>query len=94
MRHNSDDEDISQPPARGRPLSQDTIPGAGRLISAVDNYSEHNQTMADDPGNTFSSEANINLTSWFVDNKLPRSQIDAYFADGLGGTDSRSFRST
>jgi len=34
-----------------------------------------------------------NLADWFVGNKVAKSQIDAYFAYGLGGTDARSFQS-
>jgi len=93
MRHNSDKEDISQPPARVRPSSQDTIPGAGRPLDDVDDYRELTQIMADGSWNTFSSEADFNLASWFIRNKVAKSQIEAYLAQGLGGTDSRSFRS-
>jgi len=50
--------------------------------------------MADDHWNPFSSEANINLASWFFRNKVGKLQIDAYFAEGLGGTVSRSFGAT
>ena len=41
-----------------------------------------------------SSEKDFNLASWFVRSKVAKSQIDAYFAEGLGGRDSRSFFST
>jgi len=63
MGHSSDMEDISQPPARGCPSSQDTIPVAGRLLSDVNEYRELNQTMADDPWIPFSSEADFHLAS-------------------------------
>jgi len=49
MEHDSDEEDILQAPARGRPASQDTIPGAGRLLRNLDDYRELNQTITDDP---------------------------------------------
>jgi len=49
--------------------------------------------MTDDPWNTFSFEDDFNLTSWLVQSKLARSQIDAYFAEGSGGTERRSFPS-
>jgi len=35
----------------------------------------------------------LNLASWFVGKKVAKAHIDAYFADGLGGTDARSCRS-
>jgi len=50
-----------------------------------------NLATTNDPWSPFSSEVNFNLASWFVRNKLAKSQVDAYFADGLGGTDARSF---
>jgi len=49
--------------------------------------------MTDDPWSPLSLENDLNLASWFVRSKVAKSQIDAYFAEGLGGTDSRSFRS-
>jgi len=49
--------------------------------------------MTDDPWNPFQSEDDFNLASWLVQSKVAKSQIDAYFAEGLDGTDSRSFRS-
>jgi len=49
--------------------------------------------MTDDPWNPFLSEDNFNLASWLVRCKVAKSQIDAFFAEGLSGTDSRSFQS-
>jgi len=44
--------------------------------------------MTDDLVNHFSSEDDFNLVSWLVRSKAAKSQIDAYLAEGLGGTDS------
>jgi len=93
MQNDSDTEDVSHPPVRVRPSGQETIPGAGRPVGEVAGYTELNKAMTDDPWSPFSSENDFNLTSWFVRSKVTKSQIDAYFAEGLGGTDSRSFRS-
>jgi len=90
MQYDSDMEGISQPPARGHLSSQDTIPGAERPGGNVDNYRELNHTKADEPQDPFSSEADFNLTSWFIGNKVGKSQIDVYFAEGLSSTNSRS----
>ena len=49
--------------------------------------------MKDDPWNPFSSEADFNLVSWLDRSKVSKSQIDASFAEGLGGMDAPSFRS-
>ena len=94
MQNNSDAEDVSHPPVCRRPSSQETICGAGRALSDIAGYTKLNRAMTDDPWNPFSSEDDFNLTSWLVRSKMAKSQIDAYFAEGLGGTDSRSFRST
>ena len=91
--HDSDEEDFSQPPDRGRPSSQESIPDAGRALGDVAGYTELNEAMIDDSWNPFSSEADFKLASWLVPSKVAKSQIDAYFADGLGGMDARSFRS-
>ena len=72
---------------------------ANRLFQVLEDHSamlltiQLNLATTNDPWSPFSSEADFNLASWFVWNKVAKSQIDAYFADGLGGTDARSFRS-
>jgi len=93
MHNNSDTEDVSHPPVRTRPLGQETIPGNGRPLGEVAGYTELNKAMTDDPWSPFSAEDDFNLASWFVWSKVVKSKIDGYFAQGLGGTDSRSFRS-
>ena len=47
--------------------------------------------MTADPWNPFSSEDDFSLASWLVRTKVAKAQMDAYFAEGLSGTDSRSF---
>ena len=93
MQHDSDEEDFSQPLDRGRPSIQGSIPGAGRALSDLAGNTELNESMKNDPWNHFSSEADFILANWLVWSKVSRSQIGAYFAEGLGGLDARSFRS-
>jgi len=93
MQNNSDAEDVSHPPVCGRPSSQETISGAGRVLSDVADHTKLNRAMTDDPWNPFSSEDDFNLASWLVRSKVAKSQIDGYFAEGIGGTDSTAFRS-
>jgi len=93
MQNDSDTEDVSHPPVRVPRSGQETIPGAGRPLGEVAGYTELNKAMTDDPWSPFSSGNDFNLASWFVRSKVAKSQIEAYFAQGLGGTDSRSFRS-
>jgi len=63
MQHEEDEEDLSQLPDRGRPSSQESIPGAGRALGDVAGYTELNESLQDDPWNPFSSEADFNLAS-------------------------------
>ena len=93
MQNDSDTEDVSHPPVSVRPSGQETIPAAGRPLGEVAGDTELNKAMTDDSWSPFSSENNFNLASWFVRSKVAKSQIYAYFAEGLGRTDSRSFRS-
>jgi len=93
MQNDSDADDVSHPPVSRRPSSQETISGASRALSDVAYYMKLNRAMTDDPWNTFSSEDDFDLPSWLVRSKIAKLQMDAYFAEGLGGTDSRSFRS-
>jgi len=75
------------------PSGQESIPGACRPLGEVAGYTELNKGITDDPWSPFSSENDCNLASWFVRSKVAKSQIDAYFAEGLGGTHRRSLRS-
>jgi len=93
MQNDSDTEDVSHQPVRVRPLGQETIPSPSTPLNEVGGYTGLNKAMTDDPWSPFSSENDFNLASWFVRRKVAKSQIDVYFAEGLGGTDSRSFRS-
>ena len=86
MHNDSDTEDVSHPPVRARPSGQETIPGAGRPLGEVAGYTELNKGMTDNPWSPFSSQNDFNLASWFVWSKLAKSQIDAYFAECLGGS--------
>jgi len=88
-RHNdSDTEEVSHPPVRAHHSGQETIPSAGRLLGEVAGYAELNKAMTHDPWSPSSSEDDFNWASWYVRRKVAKSQIDAYFAQGLGGTDS------
>ena len=93
MQNDSYAEDISHPPVCGRPSSQETISGAGRALSYVAGNRELNRAITDEPWNPFSSKDDFNLASWLVRSKVTKSQIAAYFAEGLGGTNSRALRS-
>jgi len=88
MQNNSDTEEVYHLPARLHNSGQETIPGAGRLLGEVAGYTELNKAMTDNPWGPFSSENVFNLASWFVRRKVAKLQIDAYFAEGLGGTES------
>ena len=93
MQHDSDEEDFSRPLDRWCPPRQESIPGASRALGDVAGYTELIEAMIADPWNPFSSEADFNLASWLARSKVTKSQIDMYFAEGLGGMDARSFRS-
>jgi len=69
------------------PSGQETIPGAGRPLGEVAGYTELTQAMTNDPWSPFSFENDFNLPTAFVRSMLATSHIDAYFAQGLGGTD-------
>jgi len=90
MPNDSDTEDVSHPLVCVHPWGQETIPGAGKPLGEVAGYTELNKAMTDDPWSPFSAEDNFNLASWFVQSKVTKSQINAYFAESLGSMDSRS----
>jgi len=92
MQNDSHTDDVSHPGVHVRPSGQETIPGTGRPLGEVAGYTELNKAMTDNPGSPFSSENDFTLASWFVRSKVAKLQIDGYFAEGLGSTDSRSCR--
>jgi len=89
MQNDSDTEDASHPLVLVRRSGQETIPGASRPLGKVAGYTELNKAMTDDPWSPFFSDNDFNLVSGFVRSKVAKSQIDGYFAEGLGGMDSR-----
>jgi len=91
MQNDSDTEKGSNPPVWVRPSGQQTIPGAGTPLGEVASYTELTKAMTDDPSGPLLSENDFNMARWFVQSKVTKSQIDAYCAEGLGGTDGRSF---
>jgi len=93
MQNDSDTEEVIHPPVRVHSSGQETIPGAGRPLGEVAGYTEFNKAMTNDPWSPFSSDTDFNFARWFVQSKVAKWQIDADFAEGLGCTDSRSFRS-
>jgi len=93
MQNDSDAEHIFHLAVCRCPLSQETISGSWQALSDVAGYTERIRAITDEPWNLFLSEDDFNLASWLVPSKVAKLQIDAYFAAGLGGTDSRSFRS-
>jgi len=88
MQNDSYTEEVSHAPVFVRPSGQKTIPDAGTPLGEVGGYSELNKAMTDDPWSPFPSQNDFNLACWFVRSKLAKSQIDVYFAQDIGGTDS------
>jgi len=82
---------LSHPLVSMHASGQETIPSTGRPLGKVAGYTELNKGMTDDTWSPFSSEMDFNLAPWFVRIKVAKSQIDEYFAVGLGCTDSRLF---
>jgi len=93
MDNDSDTEEVSNPPARARPSGQEIIAGTGRPLGKVAGYTELNKAMTNDLCSFFSSEEDFNLANWFVWSKVAKLQIVSHFAQRLGRTHSRSFRS-
>src|SRR5437588_2090951 len=88
----SDSEDAFRRADKAIPCSQHTISGAGNPLGDVTGYEQLNQAMLNEPWTLFSSKRDFNLASWFVRNKVVKTQIDDYFGKGLGGVQLRSFQ--
>ena len=49
--------------------------------------------MLKEPWSPFPSKRDFNFASWFVQSKVPKTQIDDYFGKGLRGMEHGSFQS-
>jgi len=83
--HESDtgipDDSTSSLPGR-----QEDYPRAGEAIGDVDGFEQENSNLCEDPWATFSCAQGFKLASWFIQSKVPKSQIKEYFSSGLGSS--------
>ena len=63
----------------------------GKRLRNVAGSTALHKAITHDARSPFCTEYDLNLPSWFVRSTLAKSQMVAYAAEGLGGTESRSF---
>jgi len=66
------------------PGRHEHYPRAGQPIGEVDRFEQENSNFCEDRWAPFSCAQGFKLVSWFIQSKLPKSQIYEYFSSGLG----------
>jgi len=83
--HESDieipDDSMSSLPGR-----QEHYPRAGEAIRDVDAFEQENSNLCENLWAPFSCAQAFKLASWFIQSKVPKSQINEYFSTGLGSS--------
>ena len=60
--------------------------GSGEAVGDVNRFEQESDGLSDDPWAPFTSAHGFKLASWFIQNKVSRSQINESFTNGLGNS--------
>jgi len=80
------DTEIPDDSTSSLPSRQEHHPRAGEAIGDVDRSEQENSNLCEDPWAPFSCAQGFKLPSWFIQSKVPKSQINEYFSSGLGSS--------
>jgi len=83
--HDSDTE-IPDDSTSSLPGTQEDYPRAGEAIGDVDRFEQENSNLCEDRWAPLSCPQGFKLASWFIQSKVPKSQINEYFSSGLGSS--------
>jgi len=67
--------------------------GAGESIGDLKGFEPQQSNLCQHPWSPFSSAPGFKLASWFIEGKVPKSQINEYFSSGLSNTSSARYSS-
>jgi len=67
---------------------QNHFEGTGEVIGDVAGFEEEHSNLCADPLAPFNSAEGFKLASWFIDGKVCKTRINAYFSSGLGNAES------
>ena len=65
-------------------MKQNHFKGAGEVIGDTAGFDDEHSNLYADPWAPFNSVEGFKLASWLIDGKVCKSQINDYFASGLG----------
>jgi len=66
---------------------------AGEAIGDVNGFEQEISNLCDDPWASFPRGQGFRLASWLLESKVPKSQINEYFASGPGNSESVGYGS-
>jgi len=72
---------------------QTHFPGAGEPIGDMNWFEQEISNLCDNPWAPLPSRQGFRLAAWLLLSKVPKSQIDEYFASGLGNSESVGYGS-
>jgi len=85
--HDSDTE-IPKETERQLPCQPMLYEGAGEYIEDVKDFEQEQSNLCHHPWSPFSSAQRFKLGSWFIEGKVPTSQINEYISSGVGNASS------
>jgi len=90
--HESDPEIINQT-ASSLPSKPMLYKGGRKSIEDVKGFEQEQSNLCQNPWSPFSSAHGLKVASWFIEGKVPNSQINEYFSSGLGNASSAGYSS-
>jgi len=67
--------------------------GAGESIGDVKGFEQEQSNLCQHPWSPFSGVNSFKLVSWFIEGKVPKSQMNEYFSSGFGNASSTGYSS-
>ena len=67
--------------------------GSGEAVGDVNGFEQECDNLSEDPWAPFTSAHGFKLASWFIQNKVSKSQIKEYFTNGLGNSALAAYNS-
>ena len=67
--------------------------GSGEAVGEVNEFEEECDILSKDPWAPFTSAHGFKLASWFIQNQVPKSQINEYFTNRFGNSSLAGYNS-
>ena len=83
---NASDTEISNNSPGSFACKETHYEGSGEAVGDVNGFEQECDDLSENPWAPFTSAHGFKLASWFIQNKVSKSQINEYFTNGLGNS--------